>query len=348
MSRLIAKWQRVTVITLLILLAQLSLGPTYAPARSGGAIKGFQERVVSFPFEKTEVRGTLTLPPERDGKVPAVLFVGASAPHIPSAPRETNDMFTDLARRLAATGIASLRYEELPFDFSAVSNRDRLPLDLQIVNPALAGIEYLSRVPEIDASAIFVAGHGLGGTLAPYIAARQPHVRGVILMAAVAQPPEKTLAGQRKKDLQERGLASDEIEEQLAAQNRIFADMRSAKIPSGRIVEGATVAYWRDRMNRDAALKARDLKLPVLVLQGSFDTQTTEDDYDRLQLLLRKKRGVTADFRWFPKLNHFFRTTDVAVGNKSEAQSGNLSQVVVETVARWIKSHGNTSIAPGE
>jgi uncharacterized protein len=339
MSRLIPEWQRVTVITVLSLLAQLSLGPTYAPAQSGGGIKAFQERVVSFPFEKTEVRATLTLPPKQDRKVPAVLFIGASAPHIPSALRETNDMFAHLARGLAATGIASLRYEELPFDFSAVPDRDQLPLDVQIVNPALAGIEYLSRVPEIDASAIFVAGHGLGGTLAPYIAARQSHVRGVILMAAAAQPLEKSLAGQRKKDLQARGLASEEIEEQLAAQNRIFADMRSGKMPSARIVEGATVAYWRDRMNRDPALKARDLKLPVLVLQGSFDTQTTEDDYDRLQSVFRKKRGATADFRWFPKLNHFFRAAEVVVSNKSEGQSGNFTQAVLETIARWIRSH---------
>jgi dipeptidyl aminopeptidase/acylaminoacyl peptidase len=92
-------------------------------------------------------------------------------------------------------------------------------------------------------------------------------------------------------------------------------------------------------MNRDTSLKARDLKLPVLVLQGSFDTQTTEDDYDRLQSMMRKKRGATADFRWFPKLNHFFRTAEAAVGNKSEGQSGNFTQAVLETIARWIRSH---------
>jgi dienelactone hydrolase len=338
MSLLIAKWRRASVITLLISFSQLSLGQTSAPVRSGGASNGFLERAVSFPFEKTELRATLTLPAKQDGKVPAVLFVSASAPHIPSAPGEAKEMFADLARGLAATGIASLRYEELTFDFSAVPDRDRLPLDVQIVNPALGGIEYLSRVPEIDASAILVAGHGLGGTLAPYIAARHSHVRGVILMAAAALPLEKSLAEQRKKDLQARGVATEQIEQQLAAQNRIFGDMRSGKMPSGRIVEGATVAYWRDRMNRDAGLKARDLKIPVLVLQGGFDTETTENDYDRLQSLLRRKRGATADFRWFPKLNHFFRTTESAVGNKSEAQSGNFNQAVVETIARWVKS----------
>ena len=157
-------------------------------------------------------------------------------------------------------------------------------------------------------------------------------------MAAAAQPVEEALAERKKATLQAEGLSSEEISEQLAAQNKIFADIRSGKTPSTRLVEGATSAYWRDRMNRDPGLKARNLQLPVLVLQGGFDKEISEADYDRLELLLRKKRSATPQFRWFPNLDHLFMPTATKPAQASLNHDRHVDGAVIQTVARWIKN----------
>ena len=42
--------------------------------------------------------------------------------------------------------------------------------------------------PAIDAARVFVAGHSLGGTIAPRVAAAEPSVAGLVLLAGGAQP----------------------------------------------------------------------------------------------------------------------------------------------------------------
>jgi dienelactone hydrolase len=298
----------------------------------------FAETQVAFSKKPAELQGTLTLPLKRNGKVPGIVFVGGDEPQNRTVPAGTEQMFADLARGLAQAGIASLRYQQRPFEFSAPADPKQLPLDQQIANDALAALAYLGHLPEIDSSAIFVVGHHVGGTMAPYVAERFPRARGIVLMAAAAQPVEEALAERKKATLQAEGLSSEEISEQLAAQNKIFADIRSGKTPSTRLVEGATSAYWRDRMNRDPGLKARNLQLPVLVLQGGFDKEISEADYDRLELLLRKKRGATPQFRWFPNLDHLFMPTATKPAQASLNHDRHVDGAVIQTVARWIKN----------
>src|SRR5436309_795012 len=148
----------------------------------------FTETQVAFSKKPAELRGTLTLPVKRNGKVPGIVFVGGDEPQNRTASAGIEQMFADLARGLAQAGIASLRYQQHPFDFSAPADPKQMPLDQQIGNDALVALAYLSHVPELDSSAIFVVGHHVGGTMAPYIAERVPHARGIVLMAAAAQP----------------------------------------------------------------------------------------------------------------------------------------------------------------
>lgn len=319
------------------LFSWLSVAQGDGPGRADTS-NSFAETQVTFSKGPAELHGTLTLPLNRNGKVPGIVFVGGDEPQSRAVPEGTEQMFADLARGLTQAGIASLRYQQRPFEFSAPADPKQSPLDQQIANDALAALTYLSHAPEIDSSAIFVVGHHVGGTMAPYIAARFPHARGIVLMAAAAQHVEEALAERKKATLQAEGLSSEETSEQLAAQNKILADIRSGKTPSTRLIEGATSAYWRDRMNRDPALKARDLQLPVLVLQGGFDKEISEANYDRLELMLRKKRGATPEFRWFPTLDHLFMPTATNPSQASGNHGRHVDGAVIQTIARWIET----------
>lgn len=296
---------------------------------------GFVEQQVVFPWETASATAKLCLPSSRSKKVAAVALVRGAGPEEADDADRVAFMFDDLAHGLARAGVASLRYEPPPFSFAKPSDPNQLPLDQQIVNEAVAAIAYVRGLREIDSSAVFMLGHGLAGTLAPDIAARDGQTRGVILMAAAALPVEKTLAQQKKIQLQKQGMPSQEIEAAVNAQNQTFADIRSGKMQSARLYAGATVAYWRDRMNRDPARKARSLNIPILVLQGASDTEVHEADYERLQSVLSKKAGGKTQFHWFPDLNHSFVSSKDA---QSSSNSKSIDPEVIRVIASWMKA----------
>ena len=316
----------------------LSVAQSNPPGMPDHVTTALEEREVSLSSNDKQFRATLTLPSKRKGRFPAVVFVTGSAPEATEPPRDAEAMFADMARGLAFRGIASLRWQERPFAFSTPLGAGLLPLDEQIGNDAVVALNYVAHLPEIDGSAIFIIGHHVGGTMAPYIAERYAHLRGIVLMAAAARPIEETLAERRKNILEAQGASRQEVVEQLAGQNQIFADIRSGKISSARLMDGATVAYWRDRMNRDCAREARDLHLPILILQGGRDTGVTEADYDRLQSVLSKTPSAVARFHWFPNLDHFFRDVPSAASSGPESGRAQVDPAVTRTIVSWIES----------
>jgi dienelactone hydrolase len=333
-----AGWRYLGIMVLGFLSSLVFAAQSNPPVMPDHVPTAFEERAVSLSSNDKPFSATLTLPSKRKGRIPAVIFVPGSEPESTEPTRDVEAMFADMARALAFRGIASLRLQEPPFPFSTLLGPKRLPLDEQIVNDAVVALNYVAHLPEIDGAALSIIGHHVGGTMAPYIAERYGHIRGIVLLAAAARPIEETLAERRKNTLEAQGASRQEVVEQLAGQNQIFADIRSGKISPTRLMDGATVAYWRDRMNRDCARKARDLHLPMLILQGGRDTRVTEADYDRLQSVLSKTANPVAQFHWFPNLDHFFKNVPSTASSGSESARGQVDAVVTRTIVSWIES----------
>ena len=146
------------IVAMAVLFSWLSVAQGSEPLVADTS-NSFAETQVAFSKKPAELQGTLTLPTKRNGKVPGIVFVGGDEPQNRTVPAGTEQMFADLARGLAQAGIASLRYQQRPFEFSAPADPKQLPLDQQIANDALAALAYLGHLPEIDSSAIFVVGH---------------------------------------------------------------------------------------------------------------------------------------------------------------------------------------------
>ena len=145
--------------------------------------------------------------------------------------------FRDLAHGLAAAGVASLRYDRRPYAFPPPADTAQITLDWEVTNDAVAALQFAATIPEVKS--VFLLGHSLGGTMAPYIAERYTATRGIVLMAAASSPIDLTLAEQKRLLLQQQGKSDSEIEEAPASQNQIFADIRAGKIPATRMINGA-------------------------------------------------------------------------------------------------------------
>jgi dienelactone hydrolase len=294
----------------------------------------FVERPISFPSGGGQMPGTLCLPAKHQGKVPIVVMVQGSGPHDRDEKIGGNYPFRDIAHDLAAAGIATLRYDKRTYAFPPPADPAKVTLDWEVTDDAVAALQFAATAPE--ANSVFLLGHNLGGTMAPYIAARYPMTRGIVLMAAASSPIDLTLAEQKRLRLQQQGESNQEIEEQVASQNQIFADVRAGKIPANRMINGAPASYWLDWMQRDPAGELKKLNLPVLVLQGGRDDQVYQADYDRFKQALKAK---PAEFYWFPGLNHLFMP---AQGKASfdYSKPSHVDPQVVTVIANWVKKIG--------
>jgi fermentation-respiration switch protein FrsA (DUF1100 family) len=104
---------------------------------------------------------------------------------------------------------------------------------------------------------------------------------------------------------------------------------------SGKTIFGAPASYWLDLRGYDPPAAARNVKQPMLVLQGERDYQVTVDEFARWKSALAVKSNVT--FHSYPALNHLFIA---GTGKSLPAEyetAGHVDEAVVRDIAEWIK-----------
>ena len=77
-----------------------------------------------------------------------------------------------------------LRYDKRGVGKSAGSSETRTNL----IADARSAFEFVQAQKDVDAKHVYLLGHSEGGLLVPSVAASDPHVAGIILMAAPALP----------------------------------------------------------------------------------------------------------------------------------------------------------------
>ena len=141
--------------------------------------------------------GTLTRPKGKT-HLPIVILVHGSGPQDRDGSIGPNKIYRDIAWGLAAQGIAVLRYDKRTYVYgkASVPEGKEITPDEEVVEDAVSACQLAASMPFIDKQKIFLAGHSLGGLLAPLIATRCPSVTGLILLAAPSRPLDDILKEQ--------------------------------------------------------------------------------------------------------------------------------------------------------
>ncbi len=203
-------------------------------------------------------------------------------------------LFGEVAERLSAAGIAVLRCDDR--SVGASTGRVDSATTADLAEDTRAQLRWLWSRPEIDRRRIALIGHSEGGIIGPLLAAQEPSVAALVLLAAPAKSGTEILVDQvRWPILVAPGLTEEERALQL---REAEAAMRADSFP---------VAPWlRWFRHYDPLKAARLVKQPVLVLQGALDRQVSAGQADTLAAAIRSNgnRGVAVEV--FPGLNHLF------------------------------------------
>jgi dienelactone hydrolase len=302
----------------------------------------FTERDVSVDAGGWPLPGTLTLP-NGGGPWPAVVLVHGSGPGDRDASLGPNKPFRDLAHGLASRGVAALRYDKRTLVHGPkVAALRNFTVKEETVDDAVAAAALLGKTAGIDASRVFVAGHSLGGMVAPRIgAAAGRGVRGLVIMAGAVRSLEQSIIDQTRYLSLLDGTISAEEQRQLDEYQQMAVRIAALTSPSDPPVAtglfSAPSSYFLDLRGYDPPAVAAKLSMPMLIIQGGRDYQVTLDDFAKWKAALKGRKDVT--FADFPLGNHLFMTgTGRSSPSEYTAVAGHVSEDVIRTIADWVRA----------
>lgn len=295
--------------------------------------KKFRDVDVRLGYAPWVLVGALSLPAGK-GPFPAVVLVHGSGPNDQDETVGGVKPFRDLAWGLASQGVAVLRYEKRTRTYGEKMAKLPVTVKEEVLDDAVAAVDFLRDNDAIDKGRIVVLGHSLGGQLAPRIAAAaKGKVAGVVVMAGPTRPLPDIVEDQAAY-LVANGAATDEVVAPLRADAKKIRELDPAKPPEGLLLN-APAGYWIDLARYDAVGTARSNALPILVLQGDRDYMVTAKDLDGW------KKGLAgapfARFETFPEANHLFVNGQGKSLPTEYLMAGNVGAKVVDVIAEWVK-----------
>ena len=223
--------------------------------------------------------GTLSMP-TGSGPFPAVVLVAGSGPQDRDETIGPNAPLRDLAWGLASNGIAVLRYDKRTkaHGTEMASQVDKVTVREEVTDDAIAAVDLLRSTPGIDPERVFLAGHSLGGYLAPRIAAEASgRLAGIAMLEANARPLQRLIEDQLAYLASDAGGSDPSAQAMLAALPAQVALVESADLspatPASSLPLGIPAAYWLDLRGYDPAATARALSIPIFITQGGRDYQ---------------------------------------------------------------------------
>lgn len=234
--------------------------------------------------------------------------------------------FRQVAERLATIGYATLRCDDRGKDASGGDPKVATTVDL--ANDTRAQVAWLRAQPGINPARIVLVGHSEGGIIGPMVAAEDPRIQGVVVLAGPAKVGSLILKDQaRWPVLTDTALTAD-------ARARALAAADSAV----RADSGAAGAWFQWFYRYDPVPTARKVKQPVLILQGALDRQVSAGQADSLGRAMRAGGNRRVTVKVFPGLNHLFLVApkDGSPSEYAEIKDALIPAMVLDVLADWL------------
>lgn len=321
---------------------------TSSPKRPQDPIPPFPYREEEVTFfntaAKIKLSGTLTLPPGA-GPFPAAVLISGSGPQDRNEEILDHRPFWVLADHLSRAGWAVLRYDDRGVgasegDFASATSAD-------FASDAASAWAFLRQHPAIVPQRIGLIGHSEGGLIAPMVAAQEPAVSFVVLLAGPGVPGTTLLQLQQKLIYTANGLdpkilaisqALTTKAAALAQKGNLSSAQKTKKLTAWVKAQGQKSAFalkdtdqkllldavrpfsspWFGYfLNYDPAPALKKLTCPVLAINGSKDLQV-DADQNLPAIAAALKQGGNQHFltKKLEGLNHLFQQS--VTGNPSE------------------------------
>ncbi len=321
--------------------------------------------------------GTLTIPgfARKDRRVPGVVMLTGSGPQDRDESLMGHRPFLVIADALSRAGIAVLRCDDRGVGKSTGDPSSATSRDFAVDGRSM--MAFLRTQPEIDPALCGYVGHSEGGLTGPLAALGDQEagapVAFVVLLAGPAVPGAEVLAVQVGRLLRAAGvpeesiaplvernrritaaLAADEPKERIrelladtiTEQQRMTAEKAGIVSPEPLTPESDEVAmvarqlesaWMREFIVYDPAPTLRQVKAPMLAMNGDLDTQVdAEQNLVRVEAI-RREAGVPITVHRYPNLNHLFQPATTGGVDEYALIETTFDPGALEDLTKWIQ-----------
>jgi len=327
----------------------------------------YEVREVHYPNEAAgiELAGTLTLP-RAGAPFPAVLLIAGSGPVDRNEEVLFHRPFEVWADYLTRRGVAVLRVDKRGV---RESQGEWSTSDVHgFAGDALAGLKFLSGLPEIDARRMGLMGQSEGGMVAPIAATMSEDVSFVVSLAGPAMNffdlivlqdgAEAMAAGASEKEAQvirawsTRYYTIARDTKDLAVARRKLEELKAARTPEerkafkylgdvGSLNIDTVLENWsRQCLLLDPGEYLAKVKCPVLALLGGKDCQVPAGpNLKAAEEAFRISGNKDAKAMELPGLNHLFQRCKTGGTSEYAQIEETISPEVLKLVGDWIEAH---------
>lgn len=332
------------------------------PKRPQNPVKPYPYRDEDVTYENkiqnVRLAATFTVP-QGKGPFSAVVLITGSGPQDRDETLLGHKPFLILSDYLTRHGIAVLRADDRGTakstgDFKTATTAD-------FATDTEAGIAYLKTRPEVDPRKIGLIGHSEGAVIAPMIAARNPDVAFIVMMAGSGVSGDQVLVAQREAIAVAGGTKPEEAAKYAAKEKEMLALIEAEKVPTekddaalekelrekmagdvpesqiGLQIKLLTSPWFRYFLTYDPASALRKVTCPVLVLNGEKDKQVLpEQNLPPIRQALTQAGNKHFEVDELPGLNHLFQTANTGSPTEYAGIEETMSPVALEKINTWI------------
>ncbi|MEW5883299.1 MAG: alpha/beta fold hydrolase [Armatimonadota bacterium] len=316
----------------------MSAQPTLDPLELKPNASKYTEREVEvMTAANVYLKGTLAVP-NSPGPKPAVLLISGSGPQDRdwnTPPVLTASLAVQIADRLAAEGCVVLRTDDRGV---GGSTGDLSAATLSaLVTDAERLADYLKALPEVDPFKVVVLGHSEGGVIAPMVAASDPTIAGVIILAGTSRPLDEIVIEQLKAQESDERLPQPVREEAARILPLMTETIARAKAGERGVVNGMSLAWLREHMKHDPRQTIAKLRCPILIVQGEDDLKVLPRNATELHDAALAAGNDDVTLEMIPGLTHLF--TQFPFGNPAYDPSTpeRISPRVLDALTSWLR-----------
>ncbi len=299
------------------------------------------------PKEPVHLAGTLTVPKGK-GPFPAALLITGSGLQDRDETLFGHKPFLVLADYLTRRGIAVLRVDDRTMGGSTGDVTRATSADY--ATDVEAGVQFLRTRPEIDPRRVGLIGHSEGGMIGPMVAAADPTVAYVVLLAGPGLKGDRILELQVAAVLKGQGAPAAMVEA-AAARERATLEAAEAEFakaggahtasdtPEAKAARAKLNTPWyRYFITYDPAPTLAKLRCPVLAVSGTLDTQApVAENTPALKAALADNRD--AKVVELKGLNHLFQPARSGAPVEYYAIDETFAPAALKTVGDWVVAH---------
>jgi hypothetical protein len=286
--------------------------------------------------------GTLLLPKNAKGPLPAVITITGSGQQTRDEPLPVPNLdaykpMRQIAESLAARGIAVLRVDDRGVGASGGRETLLAATTSSFADDTRTEVAYLRSRAEIDPKRIALVGHSEGGIIAPMVAATDPEIAVIVLMAGSGKRGDLISMDQLNDVLDKTPGMTPEIKAQKQAEEQEIIKAVQTGADLSKYPAQAKLPWIKEFWTYDPLAAIRKVRQPILILQGGLDHQITPEQASMLETAAREGGNKEVTKRIFPRLNHLFlpATTGSTTEYSSLATTA-IPDEVLKVLSDWL------------